>query len=231
MNYIKWHEEDSRHIKGLVICELPPISKPQMRVSETIVDGVDGSIVDELGYSPYDKPLVIGVTQYANIDEIVKLFSGSGEVVFSNEPDKFYKAQIISQVDYSRLARFKTATVVFHVQPYKYKLDEMPVTISTTPNVYSVENWGTETSKPLIRLNGSGTITCKLNGNTIFSYTFPNGESEVYIDSETQDAYLDSALKNRNMNGEFPFLNPGINEFEFSGNLTSVEISARSRWL
>ena len=231
MNYIKWKEQDSRYIKGLVICELPPISKPQMRVAETQIDGVDGSVIEELGYSPYDRPLLIGITQNANIDEIIKFFSGKGEVVFSNEPDKFYKAHIINQIDYARLVRYKNATVMFKVQPYKYKLDEIPVTISTSPNVYNVENWGTETSRPLIHLEGSGTVECSVNGDTIFSYTFPSNETEVYIDSELQDAYLGSVLKNRNMMGEFPVLNSGVNEIAFTGTLTSVEIYARSRWL
>ena len=95
MNYLIWNGKDSRDVKGLIICELPPISKPQMRVAETVIDGVDGSIIEELGYSSYDKALTIGITQNADIDEISQYFSGSGEVVFSNEPDKFYKASII----------------------------------------------------------------------------------------------------------------------------------------
>ena len=231
MNYIKWKEQDSRYINGLVICELPPIVKPQMRIAETVIDGVDGSLIEELGYATYDKPLLIGLTQNANVDAIIKFFSGKGDVTFSNEPDKYYKASIVSQIDYARLVRFKTATVVFRVQPYKYKLDELPVTISTSANVYNVENWGTETSKPLIHLEGSGTVECRVNGNSAFSYTFPSGDTEVYIDSELQDAYVGPVLKNRNMVGEFPILNSGDNEISFTGTLTSVEITARSRWI
>jgi phage-related protein len=231
MNYIKWKEQDSRYINGIVICELPPIIKPQMRVAETVIDGVDGSLIEELGYATYDKPLLIGLTQNANIDAIIKFFSGKGDVTFSNEPDKYYKASIVNQVDYARLVRFKTATVTFRVQPFKYKLDELPVTISTSENVYNVENWGTETSKPLIRLEGSGTVECRVNGNSAFSYTFPSNDTEVYIDSELQDAYVGPVLKNRNMVGEFPILNSGDNEISFTGTLTSVEITARSRWI
>jgi phage-related protein len=231
MNYIIWNEQDSRYINGLVICELPPISKPQMRIAETIVDGVDGSYIEELGYAPYDKALLVGITPQANIDEIVKFFSGKGEVVFSNEPDKFYKAHIVNQIDYARLVRFKTATIVFRVQPFKYKLNELPVTVSASANKYIVESGGTETSKPLIHLVGSGTVECRVNGDMMFSYTFPSNDTEVYIDSELQDAYVGSVLKNRNMVGGFPVLQSGFNEVEFTGTLTSVEISARSRWI
>lgn len=125
MNYLIWKGTHSRVFKGLVICELPPITKPQMRVTETVVDGVDGSVIEEVGYSSYDKTLIIGLTQSADIDQIIKYFTGTGEVVFSNEPNRAYKATIINQIDYARLGRFKTATVVFRVQPFKREYSEV----------------------------------------------------------------------------------------------------------
>ena len=124
MNYIIWKNINSKTLKGLIISELPPISKPAMRVQETIVDGVDGSIIEELGYEAYDKEIFIGLSKDFDINEIIKYFSGEGEVVFSNEPDKYYKAKIINQIDYERLLRFRTATVTFRVQPFKYKYQE-----------------------------------------------------------------------------------------------------------
>lgn len=121
MNYLIFKGEDSREIKGLVISELPPISKPQMRTVETVVDGVDGSLIEEVGYSSYDKSVIIGLTHNADIDEVIAYFSGSGDVVFSNEPDKYYKASIVNQIDFARLVRYKTATVTFRVQPFKHE--------------------------------------------------------------------------------------------------------------
>jgi phage-related protein len=175
--------------------------------------------------------VLIGVTPQANIDEVIKFFSGQCNVVFSNEPDKYYKAHIVNQIDYTRLVRFRTATVTFRVQPFKYKLNESEVKTSTEDGVYYVESAGTETSKPLIHLIGEGTVECRVNGNTMFSYTFPENEIEVYIDSEMQDAYVGTVLKNRNMMGEFPLLQSGINEVSLTGTVTDVEILARSRWL
>ena len=96
---------------------------------------------------------------------------------------------------------------------------------------FEVFNEGLENSKPLILLKGSGTVEISVNGTGIFSYTFPDGESEVYIDCEKEDAYLESTLKNRNMNGEFPTLLPGTNKIEWSGDIESISILPRSRWL
>lgn len=129
MNYLIWKGLDSREINGLVICELPPISKPQMRVAETVIDGVDGSIIEEVGYSSYDKTLTIGLTRNADIDEVIGYFTGNGDVVFSNEEDKYYKATIVGQIDYARLVRFRTANVVFRAQPFKYEYQEKQSTL------------------------------------------------------------------------------------------------------
>lgn len=377
MNYVIWNGEDSREIKGLVICELPPISKPQMRVAETVVDGVDGSIIEELGYSSYDKAITIGLTQNADIDEVLQYFKGNGEVVFSNEPERYYKASIIGQVDYMRLVRFKTATVVFRCQPFKYEyLEEKStlrlneyggknlfnankptssngVTVSyeggilslsstgttskytsiynidveekdtirvstvlmdanchlvlqeytpefiqvaqvsavyidgetpsvleyckqgknnrtrlvlytdynvptgervarykepivtvnyaditfeeyeteNTINSFSTNNVGNYVSKPIMEIKGSGTIELSVNGNSLFSYTFPDGENTVVIDSQKQDAYLGADLKNRNMSGEFPAFEIGANTITWDGIISNLSISSKSRWL
>ena len=233
MNYLIWKNKDSREIDGLVICELPPVSKPEMRVVETIIDGVDGSIIEEVGYSSYDKALIIGLTQNANIDDIVEYFTGVGEVIFSNEPKKYYKARILTQIDYIRLARFKTATVTFKVQPFKYEYEEEQ-TIVTAENMGEellVENKGNYFSKPVIEIRGSGTIALIVNGDKMFSYTFPDGEEQVIIDSDKQDAYIGTVLKNRNMVGEFPTFDIGLNTIAWEGDVTSLIISSKSRWI
>lgn len=123
-NKIIWKDIDSSTIKGLLICELPPITKPKMRVQETTVDGVDGSIIEDLGYETYDKSIRIGLTRDYDIDEVIKYFTGEGNIVFSNEPNKYYKAKIIEQIDYTRLLRFKEAEVKFRIQPFKYEYQE-----------------------------------------------------------------------------------------------------------
>lgn len=233
MNYIIWRGIDSRGIKGLLLCELPPITKPKMKVQETQIDGVDGSIIEELGYLSYDKSISIGLTQNADIDEIIAYFTGNGEIVFSNEPYKYYKATIINQIDYTRLLRFKTATVTFRVQPFKYEHKEEKTVMSAEniPDKVLVVNEGNYISKPNIEIKGSGSVELIVNGNKMFRYTFPDGEDTVIIDSEKQDAYFGSNLKNRNMSGEFPILDVGINTITWEGNITGLSISSKSRWI
>lgn len=124
MNSIIWKGVSSTTINGLLICELPPITKPKMRIKETVIDGKDGSIIEELGYEPYDKTVVIGLYGNYDIDKIIKYFTGEGDIIFSNEPNKIYRAKICGKVDYIRLLRFRQASITFRVQPYKYKFNE-----------------------------------------------------------------------------------------------------------
>jgi len=121
MNTIIWKGIPSTRIEGLLICDLPPISKPPLRVKETTVDGRDGSTYDDLGYSSYTKSITIGLRGNFDINHVIKYFTGEGEIVFSNEPEKVYQGKIIGQIDYNRLLRFRQAVVKFNIQPFKHK--------------------------------------------------------------------------------------------------------------
>ena len=74
-------------------------------------------------------------------------------------------------------------------------------------------------------------VLLSINDINILKYTFPDGESEVIIDSLKEEAYLNSEYKNRNMNGVFPILDPGSNTITWTGNLTKIKIQPKSRWL
>ncbi len=124
MAWVKINGVSSDTITGLLIQSLPPISLPMMRTETEEIDGRDGDIVTNLGYSAYDKQITIGLHGEYDINQVIKYFSGSGTVIFSNEPDKYYNFQIMAQVDYAKLRKYKTATVTFHTQPYKYKVGE-----------------------------------------------------------------------------------------------------------
>jgi len=231
MNYIIWNKKDSRDIKGLLICELPPITKPKMRANETVIDGVDGSLIEELGYESYNKSITVGLKIGADVDKVSEFFSGNGEIVFSNEPDKYYKATIINNIDYQRLLRYRVAQVTFRVQPFKYDYFEAERYATAERQSMIIENIGNHTAKPIITITGSGTVELSLNDTAICRYEFPSGEDTVILDSEKQDAYLGSVLKNRNMVGEFPVFEKGNNVLAWSGTIESIKIKRYSRWL
>ena len=232
MAEIIWKNKSSKEIKGLIITNTPPITKPKMKVNKIEIDGRDGDIVEKIGYESYTKNVGIGLARNYDIDEIIKYFTGDGELVLSDEPDKVYIASIYDDVDYERLLQMRKATIKYHVQPFKYLKDESKVSLDiTTETSVEVENKGLEVSKPIFMIEGSGTIEIAVNGVNIFKYTFPSGESKVTINSLEEEAYLDGVYKNRNMLGEFPKLEVGKNTISWTGTLSKIEIEPKSRWL
>ena len=97
---INWREIDSSSINGLIISELPPITKPKMRTNIIKIDGRDGDLIEELGYESYTKTIKIGLAKNYDIDEIIKYFTGYGDLILSNEPDKVYRCSIMDKIDY-----------------------------------------------------------------------------------------------------------------------------------
>lgn len=156
-NSVILNGKDSRFIEGLLIQELPPITKPQIRTSVDEIDGKSGDILTKLGYSAYDRQMSIGLYGDFDIDEVIRFFDSSGEAIFSNEPDKRYKYDIIKEIDFERLLRFKTANVTFHVQPYKLSsLDDDGISKNT--NLLIVPDF-TLTKNGLTITASSGVIT------------------------------------------------------------------------
>lgn len=233
MSYIILNDVKNTHIQGLMIQALPSISKPQIRTKIETIDGRDGDIVTKLGYAAYDKLLVIGLYGKYNIDDVIKYFNSEGTVIFSNEPDKYYKYQIIEAIDFERLIRFRQATVTLHVQPFKYSISEGDTIFTIKNNTeILVNNSGNIYSKPTITLNGSNTCGIYLNGSQIFSIDLDTNDS-ITIDTEALEAYRGTTLKNRIVTGNYDnfYLPVGPNMIKFTGSVTRCSIKNYSRWI
>lgn len=122
--YIILNGVSSKTINGLLIQNLPPITKPQMRTNIEEIDGRDGDIITDLGYAAYDKTFDIGITDKSVTNQVIGFLNSEGTVTFSNEPTMVYEYKIINQIDFNRLIRFKTASVTMHIQPFKKCLTE-----------------------------------------------------------------------------------------------------------
>lgn len=177
--------QESSDIEGLLIQSLPPISKPLMRTQIEEIDGRDGDVITKLGFSAYTKQITIGLYGDFDIDEVIAYFNSEGTVIFSNEPDKYYYYQIIDQIDFERLIRFRTATVTFHVQPFKYAVDQKARALSLDllpiPNFTKTTNGITLTSqKGAITITGTGSAATEFYV-PISSLTVPAGNFTLSV--------------------------------------------------
>lgn len=167
INYIELNGEKSTDVKGLIIQSLPPITKPKMRTSKEEIDGRDGDIITKLGYSAYDKEVSIGLHGDFDIDDAISFFDSDGEVVFGNEPDKYYRYSILEQIDFERLIRFRTAKVKMHVQPFKY--DAVDRTFEVVNQLINIKDSSTSrfgvtavSSGGSVRVSGKATNTVEI---------------------------------------------------------------------
>lgn len=169
MNYIVLNGKNSTFVHGLMILELPPITKAKKRTQVTEIDGVDGDRVTTLGYAAYNKKIRIGLHGNYDVDDVLAYFNSSGIVTFSNEPDKYYRYEVIEQIDLEKLIRFKKATVTFHVQPFKYSNVEQ---LKDKDFNYLSMLYHTEEKQGLILESNEKTFTIKGTAT---------GETEFYI--------------------------------------------------
>lgn len=195
--YIIINNVNSQSIPGLLISELPPISKPQQRTRIEEIDGRDGDLVTPLGYAAYDKTVKIGLTYGYDIDEIIEYFNSEGVVIFSNEPDKYYRFAIYEQIDFEKLIRFKSAEVVFHCQPFKFSTTEEPLLFDVSSgNPITVTNSGNTISRPNLLILGNDEIDVSLNGSQILTIDLSDEDQAVIINAEDMNAYAaESAIK------------------------------------
>ena len=235
-NYIILNGANSNDITGLLISKLPPIAKPKQRANIEEIDGRDGDIVTKLGYSAYDKDIEIGLYGDFDIEDVINYFNGSGTVTFSNEVDKYYNYQILNQINYDKLIRFKTAKVTMHVQPFKYSTVEGTRTFNiTSEEEITINNSGNYVSKPVVTIYGSGTINLNVNGYEVLVIDLGENATSITIDTANMEAYNQNTgqLMNRSVTGDYDnlYLNSGKNTISWTGTITKIEITNYSRWL
>lgn len=235
--YIIINGKSSMEVNGLMISELPPITKPQMRVTAEEIDGRDGDIVTELGFSAYDKDISIGLYNEFDIDEVIDFLNQSGKITFSNEPDKYYNFAQYNGIDFEKLIKFKTAKVTIHVQPFKFSLNETEKAFnfssSETSGELSIRNNGNYTSRPQITLTGSGTVNLSINGAQVMVIDMSENPV-ITLDATEMNAYApDTSLMNRHVTGNYDnlVLKVGKNTISYTGTVTKIAINNYSRWL
>lgn len=238
MSYVIINGKKSSLVKGLLIQSLPIISKPLLRSKIEEIDGRDGDIITKLGYAAYDKTVKIGLFGDYDVDEVIRFFNQSGKVIFSNEPDKFYKFDILNQIDFEKLLRFKQADVTFHCQPFKYSAVDDSLTFNTTGlNQIKIFNRGNVESRPRISFTASGNVAIylSLNGTQILVFTAAN--QTIVIDGEKMNAYIGTSLANRSVSGDYNKLRllPGENTISwtnaYEGSLTQITVENFARWI
>lgn len=234
-NYVIINGKSTKELRGIMVNELPPITKPSIRTQVEQIDGRDGDIITKLGYASYDKTITIGLFGGGyDVDEIIAFFNSEGTITFSNEEDKFYYFTMVSQLDIESLLRFKTASITFHCQPFKFSTIRFEENFPVATKSFTVFNQGNIYSKPIYEITGTGTINLSIDGTQRVVIDLGESSKTITIDTEKLDAYdSNNLLVNRSITGDYTnlFLNVGYSTITWSGTITSFKLKKATRWL
>lgn len=207
----------------------PIFKRARMGTNNFKVEGSDNTSREELGYEWYSTTVKIMLSSNTNLDAFIAWLSGSGPLILDEDSSKYVTAYIDEEVQIDRITKgnnVKVATVIFKIlDPFRYKLNESNST-RTTSGTYT--NVGTYFSEPLLKLTGTGIVTLTI-GTQSFEYNFDT--PYVYVDCKLKDCYHSNTYKNRRMTGDFPILNVGSNAISWTGDLTQLVITPRTRYL
>lgn len=176
-------------------------------------------------FTPYVRNVECILKDTSQKMAITAWLRGSGILRTSIDPNGFFRANIISTVQFEKYGtKFEKLTFQFLMNPPYYYFDTGMAAIEDTTSPMGFTNPGNIESNPIIDITGSGNITLDVNGKVI---TLTAVDSYISLDSELQVAYKDTVNQGDKMVGEFPVLIPGVNAISWTGTVTKVRVLPR----
>lgn len=220
--------------KGVRLLSLPVRYHPAERGKLVEVPGRDGYLWAADG--AFDNVLTRVQCQTADDADMAVVSAwlrGAGELRFSDDPERFYRARVTKEFSRSAaMNRFvnQTFTVTFDCQPFLYhrEVDDIPLTSSPA----TVTNPGTYASAPRLTIEGTGTAVLTIGTQIVEVDDLGGG---IILDSELGECFnLDETqLKNSVvtlMDEDFPTLQPGANIISWTGTgVTKITVTPRWR--
>jgi phage-related protein len=226
--WFEFNGTDSRSFTGLWITKLPGITRPEERVNRVKIPGRAGSVTMTEGekvFESYLRECVITVSNSVDFDGLTNWLQGEGDVVFSNEPLRRYRARISGGITFDKLSNdLRQATIPFFCEPYKAQEPiESDITVDDNTTIY---NPGNIESRPIVVLNGTGEASLTIGDKTM---SFANLPGELKIDCDAEiitvlDGDWDNAWE-----GDFFRIVPGNSTVEIDG--CTATITPKWRWV
>lgn len=218
---------------GIVVSEAPAFDKAKKKVQTFNVPGRNGAVIfNEGSYEDTTRNYKVWVAKdrEESLPEIVDamsswLYSKSGYVRLEDsfEPDVFRLAYYVGgQEVTNRMLQFGETTLPFICRAERFFKDaEQEQTVSNGDKIYNPTRFE---SKPLIHIEGSGSVSISIQGVTMTATI----SDYINIDSDTMNAYrLPSENKNNTISGTFPTIKSGTNTIATTGTVTKVTIVPR----
>ena len=217
---------------GIVVQEAPTFDKAKRRCTVYNVQGKNGAVIfQDDSFEDVPKSYKVWIAEETNdLAERVNAFTawlyskkGYQRLEDSFEPDVFRLAYYNGGQDVSNeLMTYGETTISFTCRAERfYKDGEFEETVSNGSKIYNPTRFE---SKPLIHIEGSGTVTISISGVTMTATL----TDYINIDTETMNAYrLLAENKNDKISGTFPTIKAGTNTIATTGTISKVTIVPR----
>lgn len=239
MNYFVYNGVSSLEM-GLRIESKNVFSAPQYDIDFLSIPGRDGDLIAGSGRYPNVQVTYSVYLPAKTITELSRKITLVKSWLYS-EPDSYHTLTDTYDTDFYRKAvyagkldiedemnRIGVFTISFSCKPFRYSTDG-DAAISIVGDGYSIVNPYPFTSKPFIRIIGTGEGSLALTTPTNTSiWTFTEIDGFLDIDSEQMNFYKGTVPMNDTVSGKgFPLLYSGDNGVAFSGDITEVQITPR----
>ena len=218
---------------GIRLQGMPPVQRPEERVSHVVIPGRSGELTQTEGtdiYNSYIQTIPMIIDSEANLRTAEAWLRGDGYVTFSGQGDLKQRARVINSVTFTKHSRNSTyweGDVQFYCEPLKEKTSEQAVEI--TSSGATITNPGDVESRPLITITGSGNVTVRIGEKSL---SITGSETGWKIDSDLE--WIMNAGGTPQMGvytGEFPTIPVGNSAVQFTGSITKLTIQGRWRYL
>lgn len=217
---------------GIIVVEGPPEVLAQEEYEEIIIEGRNGTLIENKGTFPnIEKSFILTTIDLdQDIDLMVEkiktwLFNIKDNKLLYAIPNRYniVKKVIIDEDIKTTFEEYGDFTVKFICEPFYYDLLKKDITV--TEKETKVYNNGDFNSSPIIIIYGTGDLQLTINNTTV---QINNVDERVLLDSKL---FLcldkDNNSKSIDMIGNFPTLDVGENTITWTGNITKLEISPR----
>ena len=217
---------------GIIVVEGPPEVLAQEEYEEIIIEGRNGTLIENKGTFPnIEKSFILTTIDLdQDIDLIIEkikiwLFNIKDNKLLYAIPNRYniVKKVLIEEDIKTTFEEYGDFKIKFLCEPFYYNLLEKDITITEKGTKFY--NKGDFNSNPKIVIYGTGDLQLTINDTTV---QINNVDERVLLDSKL---FLcldkDNNNKSIDMIGNFPTLDIGENTITWVGNITKLDISPR----
>ena len=217
---------------GIIVVEGPPEVLAQEEYEEIIIEGRNGTLIENKGTFPnVEKSFILTTIELdQDIDLIIEkikiwLFNIKDNKLLYAIPNRYniVKKVVIEEDIKTTFEEYGDFKIKFLCEPFYYNLLEKDITITEKGTKFY--NKGDFNSNPKIVIYGTGDLQLTINNTTV---QINNVDEKVLLDSKL---FLcldkDNNNKSIDMIGNFPTLDIGENTITWVGNITKLDISPR----